>query len=300
MSPLIEWLQGSFDLSSRLYLNLGLTALSILALWLLRRWVLSLTLRNATSVRARYQWSKTTAYLFYIFLILILGQIWLSDLADTATYLGLVSAGLAIALRDPVTNVVGWLFILWRRPFALGDRVQVGDSAGDVVDIRLFQFSLMEIGNWVHADQSTGRIIHVPNGQVFTEKLANYTQGFQYIWNEIPILITFESDWRKAKRILERIIEEHSTSLGDTAEEELQHAARRFLVHFTTLTPIVYTSVEASGVLLTVRYFCPPRQRRDSTQEVWEAVLQAFAQHADIEFAYPTTRFYQTSARARP
>ena len=78
-------------------------------------------------------------------------------------------------------------FIIWRHPFRVGDRIQVGDQAGDVIDLRIFQFSLMEIGNWVAADQSTGRIIHVPNGIVFTHPLANYSLGFDYIWNEIPI-----------------------------------------------------------------------------------------------------------------
>ncbi len=62
-------------------------------------------------------------------------------------------------------------------------------------------FSLMEIGNSDDADQSTDRIIHIPNGKVFTEVLANYGQGFQYVGYEIPELGTFESDWRKAKKL---------------------------------------------------------------------------------------------------
>ena len=74
-----------------------------------------------------------------------------------------------------------------------------------LIDLRIFQFTLMEIGNWVDADQSTGRIVHVPNGSVFVTPLANYAKGFQYIWNEIPVLVTFESDWRRAKEILEGI-----------------------------------------------------------------------------------------------
>ncbi len=82
----------------------------------------------------------------------------------------------------------------------MGDRIQVGNFAGDVIDLRIFQFTLMEIGNWVDADQSTGRVIHIPNGKVFTEMLANYSKGFHYIWNEIPFLVTFESNWKKQKK----------------------------------------------------------------------------------------------------
>jgi small-conductance mechanosensitive channel len=97
-----------------------------------------------------------------------------------------------------LANLAGWVFIVWRHPFRVGDRVQIGEHAGDVVDLRIFQFSLMEIRNWVEADQSTGKIIHIPNGIIFTSPLANYTHGFNYLWNEIPITITFESDWEKA------------------------------------------------------------------------------------------------------
>src|SRR3989441_12617332 len=110
-------------------------------------------------------------------------------------------SGLAIALKDPVTNLAGWIFIVWRRPFEVSDRVEIGGHKGDVIDIRLLQFTLNEIGNWVNADQSSGRIIHIPNGKVFTEPVANYDKGFKYIWNEVPVLVTFESDWRQAKAI---------------------------------------------------------------------------------------------------
>ena len=72
-------------------------------------------------------------------------------------------------------------------------------TKGDVIDIRVFQFSILEVGNWVDADQSTGRIINIPNGKVFTETMVNYTTGFEYIWNEMPVLVTFESEWEKAK-----------------------------------------------------------------------------------------------------
>ena len=78
-------------------------------------------------------------------------------------------------------NLVGWQYIVWKKPFDVGDRIEIGQNSGDVIDITPFNFTVMEIGNWVNADESTGRIIHVPNGQVFTQPLANYGKGFQFI-----------------------------------------------------------------------------------------------------------------------
>ena len=206
--------------------------------------------------------------------------------------MGLISAGIAIALKDPLVNMVGWGFILIRQPFKVGDRIQIGSAAGDVIDIRLFQFSINEIGNWVDADQSTGRIIHIPNGIVFTEPQANYTAGFQYIWNELAVLITFESDWKKAKQLLTDIVNHHGVMLSNEAEKQLKEAAKKFLIFYTKLTPIVYTAVKDSGVMLTMRYMCNPRERRFTEEKIWEDVLKEFAQHKDMDFAYPTQRFY--------
>ena len=189
-------------------------------------------------------------------------------------------------------NIAGWVFIIWRRPFDVGDRIEIGGHAGDVIDKRLFMFSLMEIGKWVDADQSTGRVIHLPNGLVIKNPLANYSQGFTYIWHEIPVLVTFESNWEKAKRILQDIANQQSEHLSKEAEKRVKQAAKKFMIFYTKLTPIVWTSVEDCGVLLTIRYLTDPRKRRGTEQAIWEDILRKFAINDDIDFAYPTTRFY--------
>jgi len=295
LSEWLLWLQSQFNLRPQVIINLLLSIAGLLGLWLLRRWILHLETRRIEDVRARYQWRKTTNYIYYITLAFLLGLIWLGDLTNLATYLGLVSAGLAIALSDPITNVAGWIFIFWRRPFEVGDRIQIGEHAGDVIDARIFQFTLLEIGNWVDADQSTGRMIHIPNRKVFSDPLANYSKGFQFIWNEIPVLITFESDWRKAKTILNAIITKYEQDFRQDVEQQLQRTAQEFLIYNPITTPIVYTNVKDSGVLLTIRYLCRPHERRSTTEMIWEEILTTFEQQIEIELAYPTTRFYNTS-----
>ena len=81
----------------------------------------------------------------------------MKGIASLTTFLGLASAGVAIAMHDTIANLAGWFFIISRKPFKVGDRIEIGEIAGDVIDIRIFQFSLVEIGNWVDAEQSTGR-----------------------------------------------------------------------------------------------------------------------------------------------
>jgi len=246
-------------------------------------------------LRLRYAWRKWLGYTCFGFYGLVLVVLWLPNVQGISTFLGLFAAGIAVVLRDPLVNLVGWLFILWRQPFRMGDRIQIGDHAGDVIDISLFQFTLMEIGQWVESDQSTGRIVHLPNGRVFQDATANYSQGFKYIWHEIPVLITFESDWEEAKVILFKQVNAHADHLSGSAEEHLRKAGQRYMISYSKLTPTVYTSVRDSGILLTLRYLCEPQRRRGSEQVLWEGILREFAKNDEISLAYPTHRFYTTA-----
>ena len=93
-------------------------------------------------------------------IVITLSFVWLEAFDDLTTYLGLVSAGLAIALADLLKNIAGWFYILVRRPFRVGDRIEIDGVQGDVVDVRIVRFSLIEIGNWVGSDQPTGEILY--------------------------------------------------------------------------------------------------------------------------------------------
>jgi small-conductance mechanosensitive channel len=299
MENIKTWLQTYLGIDPVAQQKLLISILVVMALWLLQRILRASVTDRIQDLERRYQWQKALGYILTTLGVLAVSLVWIEGVQYAATYLGLVSAGLAIALKDPITNIVAWVFILWRKPFEVGDRIEIGQYAGDVVDQRIFQFSMMEIGNWVDSDQSTGRILHIPNGLIFTGGVANYTHGPDYIWNEIPILITFESDWEKAKGLLHEIADSHDVTKNENVVKEFEAATRQFLLKYNKLTPIVYTNVLDSGVLLTIRYLCKPRQRRGTTESIWEATLRAFAKHPDIDLAYPTTRFYSLEKSER-
>jgi small-conductance mechanosensitive channel len=300
------WLKVGSQISDSLgiplsYVESSLWSLLLLLFYLVVRRLISLAVsRRIKDVARQYIIRKTLHHVVGIIFLLVLLRLWLGSFGGIGTYLGILSAGLAIALQAPLSNLAGWLFILTRKPFVVGDRIQIGKDAGDVIDIRLFEFSLVEIGNWVDSDQSTGRIIHVPNGITFKEPVFNYTQGFNFVWNEIAVLVTFESNWEAAKEILLQIAREHTAIQSEHAERQVRSAARKYMIHFHFLTPIVWTRVADCGVTLTVRYLCEPRRRRITECTIWEAILRAFAQRDDIDFAYPTQRFYNNAAEGKP
>lgn len=289
LSQFIETATGlNPDLQSRL---LG-SALVFLLIWLFQRLARAILTGRIKDVKNLYYWNKVSSYIIASIGLIVVGRIWFAGVAALATFFGLLSAGLAIAFRDPLVNLAGWSFILWRRPFRVGDRIEIGTHRGDVIDQSLFNFSLMEIGHWVDAEQSSGRVVLIPNGKVFSETMANYYLGFHYTWLELPVLVTFESNWQRAKQIMTHIAEEKTVHLSKIAQKRLREASQKRMIFYNKLTPVVYTEVRDSGVLLTIRCLCEPRRERVNKEVLWEAILTSFAECDDIDFAYPSQRVY--------
>ncbi|MBC7220630.1 mechanosensitive ion channel family protein [Candidatus Bipolaricaulota bacterium] len=295
----MSWLSDHLGLPTDVVTRLLATVGIFVALWIARRLWTAAVAKRTSDPRLRYRWSKASAYTVAVIGLILIGRLWLEGVQSLVTYFGLVSAGLAVALRDPVVNFFGWLYISWRRPFVVGDRIAIAGVAGDVVDTRPFMFTLLEIGGRAAGEQSSGRLVHVPNGRVFVEPITNYTQGFNYVWNEIPVTVTFESDWERAKEILLGILNREVGAVAEEAALPIRDASRKFLIQYATLTPTVYTRIVDHGVSLTLRYLCRPRQRRETEHRISEAILHAFAREPRIDFAYPTWRLYAHPAEGK-
>ncbi len=259
-------------------------------IWFVRVIILRLVWKNTTNHKTRYFWKRVLSIIAPTSIIILIGMVWVNAFRHIGTFLGLLSAGIAIALKDLLENMAGWLFIMIRKPFTVGNRVQIGENIGDVIDIRLFQFTILEIGNRINAEQSTGRIIHIPNHKVFTIPQANYDQGFNYIWNEVEIRITFESNWTKAKEIILNILNKYAANNAKAAEQGLSEVSKTYFVHYQYLTPIVYLSLVENGIRLSGRYLCEPHKIRGMESAIWEEILTALDACDDIRWAYPTHR----------
>jgi len=173
------------------------TIVIVLILSLIKFVIQKIIEKKISNLKNLYKITKINSYTIVAVGLILIGRMWFVGMQSIMTFLGLFSAGLAISLKDPLLNIVGWLFIFWRKPFEIGDRIQVGKLSGDVIDLSIFKFTVLEIGNWVHADQSTGRIIHIPNSRVFTDSISNYQGGFDFIWNEIPVLIYYSGIFKR-------------------------------------------------------------------------------------------------------
>jgi len=268
-----------------------ISALTLVILWGLNWLTTTILLRNIKDVAVLYRLRKIIKYFFVIIFFILVGRIWYVGVQSIVTFLGLLSVGLAVAFKDLLVDLAGWIFIMWKQPFKAGHRIQIEGVIGDVIDIGAFQFSLLEIAS-TQGGYSTGRIIHVPNHKVFTVYLANYDQSFPYIWDEIDVVVTFESDWEKSKIILMEIAKNFSHVYDEYSIRKFKKASEDFMLPTLNLEPTMFTSVVDHGVKLSMRFVCEPRNRRATEQKIWEEVLRRLSKEPAIDLAYPTQRFF--------
>ena len=286
----MDWLNQTLDTTNLLGRAI-VSLLVIVGLYALRRAAARWYVRTVDDPDKQYRARKLIGYVFSVLTVLALGVIWFPFFGDLATFLGILSAGLAVALRDLFTNLAAWVYIVSQQPFVVGDRVEIAGNAGDVVDIRGLRFTLREIGNWVDADQPTGRLVHIPNGFVFSNPMANYTRDVPYVWHEIEVLITFESDWRAAEQHLLHALAGQAVPDEAVSSATARASARLdYPIDYGDSTTSTYVATRESGVAITGRVLVDARRRRRAHDGIWRSVLDAFSADATVELAYPTVR----------
>jgi small-conductance mechanosensitive channel len=214
--------------------------------------------------------------------------LWARLLQHTGTFLGIIGAGLAIALREPLLSIAGRIAIFAGNIYRVGDRIQIQQMSGDVIDIGFFYTRMMEIGNWIGGDQFTGRIVQLANATVFGNAVYNYTQNFNYLWDEIKLPVTYESNVKQMTSILTEVGAEYTEDFLKAAEQDLEKMRHSFLVPSFELKPHVFIKVTDNWVELTMRYVVDPKKRREASSYIYERVLDRVRQSDDITIASTT------------
>lgn len=286
-----DWLETTLGISADLAYRITGTVALLIGLAILRWFAARWLAKRVTDPEVMFRARKTVSYVATAIFVVFVSWLWLPFFDDLGTFLGLLSAGIAIALADVFLDLAGWLFIVFRKPFKVGDRIEIDGVAGDVIDVRVFRFTVLEIRNWVDADQSTGRVVHIPNGMLFKHPTANFTEGFYHIWHEVPVLVTFESDWRRAEEMMKEAIEPSAISESELRRHQrIASESRDYLIVFNQLGTTVFVTTRDSGVLLTARFLVEAKQRRGVEDAVWRRLLDLIEAEPTVALAYPTAR----------
>jgi small-conductance mechanosensitive channel len=247
-------------------------------------------------INQRHQLRKIVTYFFWVALVAA-GVILFAErlaLADVGTILGLIAAAVTIALADVVRSLAGWIYINSRRGVEIGSRVEVAGLIGDVIDIGLLKTTLLEVGEpLVHALQSTGRIVTVPNSVFLDKNVISSATVNPLVWQETQVLVTFESDWKRAREILQDVAMSLYEEIVPDLRAGFEALESEYAFRLGSTAPIVYTEIADSGVMLTLRNLTLVRRRRSTTDRIATSILDRFGDEPTIDFAYPTYRVYR-------
>jgi small-conductance mechanosensitive channel len=275
-------------------ITVGKYLLVLIAVWLFERLARGAILRRIRDSRRRYTVVKVFSFVVYSLAgFWILGVV-LSKKPEILASLAIVGAGLAIALQDLVKDLLGWIFILQNGVFSQGDRITVGAVTGEVIDIGLLRTTLLEVGlvpaSNLDVLERTGKTLTIPNAFFLTHPVTNHHTTSDFVRAEMRFAITYESNWKKARRILQEILDEIT---GDyVVREQLQvlERTRMYYIPHRTRGNQVYLDIAADGVECTLRFTVPVGDRRPVVSDITDRVLERFAAEQDIHLAYRTSR----------
>jgi small-conductance mechanosensitive channel len=209
------------SLTSTLMPKLALASCFIFVLLALARFAEQTVTKRAHTKSQGYNLIRVirliTFFLVFLIFISFLNANWYA----TAASLGIVSLILGFALQTPITSLIGWVYIIIRSPFKVGDRIQVSSFTGDVVEISYLDTTLWEFaGDYLSNDIPSGRLIRFPNSLIFQDEVYNYSWNkFPYIWNEIPFHVAYESDLKFTEETIKKVA---TAALGDMDERVQQ------------------------------------------------------------------------------
>ncbi|WP_284014031.1 mechanosensitive ion channel family protein [Halobaculum litoreum] len=193
--------------------------------------------------------------------------------------LGVVGFAVTFALQQPLLSLVGWFYLMLKRPYAVGDRVQMGDVAGDVTEVDFFVTTLWEInGPLVSTNQPSGRVVTVPNSQVLSSEVVNFGgDAFPYVWNELAIQVAYETDLAFAR---ERMIAVADDYLGEemaTAVDGYRDRLSETAVELEVSDgPTVNVVQRESWVELRLRYLVGHRRATRTRNDLYDRIVAEF------------------------
>ncbi|MFN2578572.1 MAG: mechanosensitive ion channel family protein [Pyrinomonadaceae bacterium] len=159
---------------------------------------------------ARYNLRRVAKLAVGLILILIVISALFQTWYTTVVSVGLFSLVLGLAVQTPMTSFLGWIYILVRAPYRVGDRIKIGEAAGDVIDVSYLDTTLWEFGgDYLSTDHPSGRVIKFPNSKVLNSTVYNYTWPlFPYIWNEIKFSVAYNADLEFISETMQRVAAE--------------------------------------------------------------------------------------------
>ncbi|HRP03897.1 MAG TPA: mechanosensitive ion channel [Opitutaceae bacterium] len=227
---------------------------------------------------------RLTRYVLVVLAIGAIASFLFDDLSMVAATMGIVSAALVISLQDACSSAFGWVVIMIGSKFGIGDRLQVEDCCGDVIDIQLLRTTLLEVNGWMGCDEPTGRVVLVPNNFIFKSKFFNYSHGHPYIWGKINVTVSFDCA-AKAGPLFLRVLGEETASEFIAARMASQRMRRRYGVSDAAYEPRVTSAITGNDVIFALFYVAHFRNASRLRDRIELRLIEELAKVPAIQLA---------------
>lgn len=251
----------------------GSAALALTVMLVVMGWIRRMVVGRLTDNNTRYQARKAITIASYLLALAILAVVFSNQLGGLTVAFGVAGAGIAFALQEVIASIAGWVAVSFGGFYRVGDRVELGGIKGDVIDIGILRTTVMQMGEWVHADQYNGRIVRVANSFVFKEPVFNYSGEFPFLWDEIAVPVHLTSDVATARGLIERVAKEVVGAYADAAEEAWEPMTRRYMIEKASVQPMVVMKFDANWIEFTLRYVVAYKARRITKDRLFERIL---------------------------
>jgi small-conductance mechanosensitive channel len=228
-----------------------------------------------------------------VFLVGIFSYI--DNIDNLITILGFVSAGLAIAMKDGFMSIFAWFVIIFGGAIKSGDRIKVtmngAEYVGDILDISLLRITLQEdiTLTTFNVNRRAGRVIFVPNNYIFTNLIVNYSHyTLRTVWDGIDIVITFDSNYKKAIHIMKEIAKNYASGYTDMTRKQLNKLRDRYNLRNANVEPRMLSFIDTYGIKLSVWYLTNAYGTLTLRSNISIKIIEAFNNEDDIQIAYPT------------
>lgn len=254
--------------------KLLLIAVGILLIAAVVRLLHKAAVRHFQDNATRYQANKAVTFIGYLAAIVLVALVFSDKLGGLTVAFGVAGAGVAFALQEVIASIAGWVAVSFGGFYRVGDRVQLGGIKGDVIDVGILRTTIMQIGEWVNADQYNGRIVRVANSFVFKEPVFNYSGEFPFLWDEIMLPVKYGSDYHAARELIARVAEEVVGEFAQGAEQAWEPMTHRYLIEKASVKPMVTMAANQNWIEFTLRFVVDYKARRSTKDRLFTRLLE--------------------------
>jgi small-conductance mechanosensitive channel len=202
-----------------------------------------------------------------------------------ATMLGIVGAGLTVALKDFIVAFIGWLVLMGKNGMRLGDWVEINAVSGEVIELGMFHTVLLETGNWTDAGHPTGRRVTFTNSFAISGHYFNFSTSGQWLWDEVLVLVPYERDATPIAETLYKEVVEATTDSSKQAEQEWKNNAPTRRGAQITATPGISIRPAVGGVEVALRYVTRASERFSVRAKLYKSAVEILGQSAHTRAA---------------